>query len=518
MSLTLTLKRGGGGEVSGSGTNIELEGTIAGGAIESVEMYGDTEQTTYSGKNLYEGSPSFNSYNNLSAWEDGGTYNGMPVIKRAAAWSGAYRLINIEAGVTYTFSAWVKSDEARTAAIYAIGSGATATIAPNNKNITTTTSWERVSFTFTCSTSGTVALRFENASASTTNYTYISGYQLEKNSSMTSYEPYVGGTASPNPDYPQEVQTVTGEQTITISDENSQSQSYTVDLGSIELCKIGTYQDYIYKSGEDWYIHKETKKDILDGTENWIDSSTSGYTYIRGQLDGFAPVDSSCFCNMFTRRTGPHGQYEYIWVQPTSGTLYLQVSDSRLSEHTLAAFKTWLETNRPVVYSVLATPTDTQITDSTLIGQLNALNAGETYDGTTLITVSSENLVGSLEVKALLSAEKTYTEVEIGSPFTISDVEGKSSTTTLNGNVYVDFAYSKKAFQVDIFNLSTSDYSDIRDFYDYQFTSGKFITLSIPELSISNMPVYMEISKRNIVNQCLTTDKLTLNFRETVQP
>jgi hypothetical protein len=221
---------------------------------------------------------------------------------------------------------------------------------------------------------------------------------------------------------------------------------------------------------------------------------------------------------MFTRRTGPHGQYEYIWVQPTSGTLYLQVSDSRLSEHTLAAFKTWLETNRPVVYSVLATPTDTQITDSTLIGQLNALNAGETYDGTTLITVSSENLVGSLEVKALLSAEKTYTEVEIGSPFTISDVEGKSSTTTLNGNVYVDFAYSKKAFQVDIFNLSTSDYSDIRAFYDYQFTSGKFITLSIPELSISNMPVYMEMSKRNIVSQCLTTDKLTLNFRETVQP
>lgn len=116
------------------------------------------------------------------------------------------------------------------------------------------------------------------------------------------------------------------------------------------------------------------------------------------------------------------------------------------------------------------------------------------------------------------AVSKTYTESQLSSPFTISDVEGKSSTTTLNGNVYVDFVYSKKAFQVDIFNLSTSDYSDIRDFYDYQFTSGKFITLSIPELSIANMPVYMEMSKRNIVSQCLTTDKLTLNFRETVQP
>ena len=51
MSLTLTLERGG-GEVSGSGTNIELDGTIAGGAIESVEMYGDTEQATIPGDQL----------------------------------------------------------------------------------------------------------------------------------------------------------------------------------------------------------------------------------------------------------------------------------------------------------------------------------------------------------------------------------------------------------------------------------------------------------------------------------
>ena len=196
------------------------------------ELKGDTDQTTYSGKNLYEGSPSFDSFSGTSAWEDGGTYNGMPVIKRAAAWTGAYRLINIEAGVTYTFSAWVKSDEARSVAIYAIGSGATATITPNNKNITTTTSWERVSFTFTCSTSGTVALRFENTSASTTNYTYISGYQLEKNSSMTSFEPYVGGTASPNPDYPQEVKTVTGEQTVTVVGKNLLDNSHPTTVSA----------------------------------------------------------------------------------------------------------------------------------------------------------------------------------------------------------------------------------------------------------------------------------------------
>ena len=558
----------------------------------------------------------------------------MPVIKRAAAWTGAYRLINIEAGVTYTFSAWVKSDEARSVAIYAIGSGATATITPNNKNITTTTSWERVSFTFTCSTSGTVALRFENTSASTTNYTYISGYQLEKNSSMTSFEPYVGGTASPNPDYPQEVQTVTGEQTVTVVGKNLcnpsdiksvfvyagfnraaygvgdtsaiipvlpntdytistlaaqaryrggfsdsipvsgggdvtvyngfnkdsqlvsvttnsgdhkylivnatdftkiqieknnqatsyapyQGGSYPVNLGKnlfdkdnfpsvdgfiradnytltssasnkttyikanpnttytfsgftlgvalvvgafnkvpalgdvanvrvlkgasdttvtittgasdsyiafmyktssdeldtsafqiekgssassfapyftpIELCKIGTYQDYIYKSGEDWYVHKETQKNIFNGSENWADATaTTGYTRCYVSSGGTVTVPDG-YCDEFiSRGSSSHGAYEYMWAQQTTNTVYIQVDNSRLGTASLANFKTWLGSHPASVYRTLATPADTQITNSALIAQLEALAGAKIMvDGGTA-TVTSQYLPATL--------------------------------------------------------------------------------------------------------------------------
>ena len=637
MSLTLTLERGG-GEVSGSGTNIELDGTIAGGAIESVELKGDTEQTTYSGKNLYEGSPSFNAFSGISAWEDGGTYNGMPVIKRAAAWSGAYRLINIEAGATYTFSAWVKSDVARPVAIYAIGSGATATITPNNKNITTSTSWERVSFTVTCSTSGTVALRFENTSASTTNYTYISGYQLEKNSSMTSYEPYVGGTASPNPDYPQEVQTVTGRQVVTISDGGSQSQEYEINLGKnllnpatltadnrlngdgtllsgatgfstsdyipvepnttytitrdaassgffgglcqydssktlvgtreywdntasywpyhittssttryirvsdqttlfgtsfqiekgsattyapyftpIELCKIGTYQDYIYKSGENWYVKKNIGKVVFDGSEAWGVASTNPNMYYLANAVSPAVVEyPSGYSNYFTVVTRyPNQHLGELAIRGANKTDLMIRYDSMAD---VTALTTWFGTHNTSLYYPLATPTDTKITNSALIAQLNALNAGTTYDGTTIITVSSENLAGPLDVTVSSNITKTYTEVEIGSPFTIADVEGKSSNTTLDGNVYVDWAYNKKQYSFDLFNLTPQDYADIRAFYDYQFNNSAFPTITVPELNIDKLPVYMEISSRNIINQCLLTDKLTIKFRETVQP
>lgn len=532
MSLTLTLERGG-GEVSGSGTNIELDGTIAGGAIESVEMYGDTEQTTYSGKNLYEGSPSFNAFVGVSGWEDGGTYNGMPVIKRAGAWGGAYKLLNVEAGNTYTFSLWIKADQARQGSIYSSGSstGATATITPNAKTLNISTSWERVSLTFECSASGTVALRVENWTSSDTNYTYIAGYQLEVGSSMTSFEPYVGGTASPNPDYPQEVKTVTGEQTITISDGNSQSQSYTVDLGSIELCKIGTYQDYIYKSGEDWYLHKDIEKFTMNGSENWSGNwnnpSTPDYwtayltkaNFTDNYVTTMDDADSSR-CDYFTVATAGSvwNLNGYGYALHPDATYTLQFKMAKTFKDNVNDWKTWLGTHTMSLYYPLATPTDTQITNSALITQLEALNEAQTYDGKTIITVSSENLAGSLEVTVSTNIAKTYTEVEIGSPFTITDVEGKSSNTTLDGNVYVDWAYNKKQYSFDLFNLTPQDYADIRAFYDYQFNNSAFPTITVPELNIDKLPVYMEISSRNIINQCLLTDKLTIKFRETVQP
>ena len=159
------------------------------------EYLGTISQHGYVSKNLYTGSPSFAGYANINSWENGGTYNGMPVIKKAGSWSGAFKLVDIVAGKTYTFSVWVKSDQAKSSvAIYATGgsTGATATISPGSKAITTATDWERVSFTFTCSTSGSIALRVENWDSSTTNYTYISGYQLELGPEATSYEPYLG--------------------------------------------------------------------------------------------------------------------------------------------------------------------------------------------------------------------------------------------------------------------------------------------------------------------------------------
>lgn len=519
MSLTLTLERGG-AEVSGSGTNIELDGTIAGGAIESVEMYGDTEQQTYSGKNFINSHipPVTSSVRTTLAEVD----NGIEVVRKNTSQTGAaYAIVPIQnidrllgQVVSYSFNVdGDRADEVMT--LYGYKNGTASTTRKMGFNNTSG------SFTMPASlptNEDGYCLCFyvvtgENKKATFTNI------QLELGSAPTEYEKYVGGVPSPNPDYPQEVKTVTGEQTITISDGNGQSQSYTVDLGDIELCKIGKYQDYIYKSGEDWYLHKETGKVTFTGagTETWS-SATAATGYVRfSTASGATHADNTGYCNeLINRGSQSHGAYEYVLVQPNANAFYIQVLNTRAND--LASFRTWLGTNPATVYYDIATATDTQITDATLIAQLDALNEATTYDGKTIITVSSENLAGSLEVTAATSIAKTYTEVEIGSPFTITDVEGKSSNTTLDGNVYVDWAYNKKQYSFDLFNLTPQDYADIRAFYDYQFNNSAFPTITVPELNIDKLPVYMEISSRNIINQCLLTDKLTIKFRETVQP
>lgn len=210
----------------------------------------------------------------------------------------------------------------------------------------------------------------------------LSSLQIEAGSTATSYEPYVGGIPSPNPDYPQDVQVVTGAQTITLSD-GVNSHEYTVSLGSIELCKIDTYQDYIYKSGSDWYVHKETNSISLNGSESW-----SRNTYVSGaDIYGFGMTQT--LSDIALANTSPVG---YVadnftaldsgqWnsnlegiVQLNTKRLLVDIRRSRLADSEPTTFSTWLGENNIHLYYAIETPTDTKITDSTLISQLDAIH------------------------------------------------------------------------------------------------------------------------------------------------
>lgn len=159
---------------------------------------------------------------------------------------------------------------------------------------------------------------------------------------------------------------------------------------SIELNKIGTRQDYIYKNGGKWYLHKEFNKVDL-GTLTWQYSSS--YAFFLANITNRKQGSDDMLCTFY-----PYGGYKNDsgMSTATDKTLYRDGSTSTVikvkdTSYTDArTFKTAM--SGALLYYPLATPTNTEITDTTLINQLNNIEKAYSYDGTTnILQVSNDN-------------------------------------------------------------------------------------------------------------------------------
>lgn len=165
---------------------------------------------------------------------------------------------------------------------------------------------------------------------------------------------------------------------------------------SIELCKIGTYQDYIYKSGDKWYVHKEIGDYVATGDEDIsiISRPTNKMIYI--------PNDEAL---QGSSNTLLSTHFIYSWAN-NIGACYISATNHVIvcgvgGVTTVESARTWLASNEPKFVYMLATPTDTEITNAALIAQLEAiLSQGKTYAGTNNITtvIAAGNAQGELEI------------------------------------------------------------------------------------------------------------------------
>ena len=180
-------------------------------------------------------------------------------------------------------------------------------------------------------------------------------------------------------------------------EKGSKANAYTpYGTEPIELCKIGDYQDYFYKSGSKWYLHKEINKKVFNGSENWrlANSGTSNYYYYYNL--GHTTIQSSSIAST-------HYPYAFISNSNTEqGILVLADGNIRIrygTEDTVANFKTWLATNNVSVYYLLATAINTEITNTTLISQLEAIYNAPLYEQTN-ITQTNNDLPMVLDITA----------------------------------------------------------------------------------------------------------------------
>lgn len=194
-------------------------------------------------------------------------------------------------------------------------------------------------------------------------------------------------TGTPSPDTPASINVVTGDQTLTIT-HGSDEQSYSITLGDVELCKIGDYQDYIYKDGDDWYIHKDIGKYTFDGTENWSLSGSNLMVLGRTTI-GAKGATSDLLSDIATANYnyGTNNNECYIG---NSNIIFSKMNYDGSAITSADDWKTYLSENNSVFYFPLASATNTKITDETLIGELeDILTNGYLSKGSNTIVTSA---------------------------------------------------------------------------------------------------------------------------------
>lgn len=174
-------------------------------------------------------------------------------------------------------------------------------------------------------------------------------------------------------------------------EKGSSITSYAAYFAPIELCKIGDYQDSIYKSGGKWYVRKEVGKITLDGSldESIVSggTATSGKVRFNITVSGVADIGGSEVASYSDNFVGITRNDTWNCVQGVAlGQNLIQIYCEATSGYNLDQFRTWLGSHNTTVYYALATPTDTEITNETLLAQLEALAAAIMYNPQTNIT------------------------------------------------------------------------------------------------------------------------------------
>jgi hypothetical protein len=515
-----------------------------------IDLKGNTEQFTTTGKqlcNLVSGTTTKNSYVftsnnniiNVTSTNNKFAAFGIDNTLREANygnyvnWSGS----TLTAG-TYTLSYKYISGSTTTDTIsgnsarvivYARDVGTSGRVETNLGQVYITTSDSSVTFTISENKEINIVVYIYNEGTSiNTNINFQ--VQLEQGSTATSFEPYTGATASPNPDYPQDVRVVTGENTVKVVNKNlfdknnaniisnyalvdnnsgywyyengdstlyihckkntqytvskttserlrvatcideprtlpqtynyisssdtskctittnandnylcvffkrysdtltvqqildtiqieegstattyeeHKEQDFPISLSNIELCKIGDYKDYPWKdeSTGKWYIKKLIEEGILNGNDNFIFLERTGVNvFLTTKFQPYVIRNSTTkniISNYFTGISDSQGNVSNSIRANRNGQIFITIPNTNVIATSTDTFKAWLSTHNVEVYYILATPTDIEITDTTLISQLNALEKAKSYDDTTNIIQENNDLPFILDIKTL---------------------------------------------------------------------------------------------------------------------
>lgn len=246
--------------VSDEGSDIALDGT-AEAPFNVLRHKGNATQKTTSGKNLFGGFEYTNTntgatskYNKDGTITISGTATSRNwSLTTNVAYDSNY-MVELPAGTyTFTVSGGLETQLVSTN-LDGTDERATATIDNGNGSRT---------FTITAARLVYARVRIETG---TYNKTVV--FMLEQGSSAGDYEPYTAG-ASPNPDYPQDIQVLTGDSTVKITGKNlldASAESYTYQANSGST--YTTIGNIYMVAGTTYYITFDVETATTSNTRN----------------------------------------------------------------------------------------------------------------------------------------------------------------------------------------------------------------------------------------------------------
>lgn len=162
------------------------------------------------------------------------------------------------------------------------------------------------------------------------------------------------------------------------------------------LHKVGNYQDRIYAKDNRWYLEKNTATKILNGSENWIKTAELENIFIcQNIINATKNYDDAYFSHFNNIKRYPNIDKTGA-IRGDNGT---NVAFCMSNIRDIADLKNWLNQNNVTVLYPITQPITTEVTDSTILAELNKLMGMRTYDGTTNISITGTGLTPEIKVK-----------------------------------------------------------------------------------------------------------------------
>lgn len=198
---------------------------------------------------------------------------------------------------------------------------------------------------------------------------------------------FTKGADAPTPNAEIPVKVIDGEYEVTVSNsDNTQSQTETIDTSPNPLY---SENDYYYKQNGNWYVHNEWAEfDLTNRT--WEKQTNKNRFYIQDyktivKKPSASNVLANCNSNIFKIITASQTYLQKNGLAiDIKGVIYIYYND--YESYTEEQFATLMNNKNAYLIAELESPTNTPITNTTLINQLETLQNMLAYQDQTNIS------------------------------------------------------------------------------------------------------------------------------------